>query len=53
MKKKKRSNTTEIEEGIEVQKIDDSLISIGLIEETTPIINIRDYINVKNLDKKK
>jgi hypothetical protein len=56
MKKNKRTSTIEIEEGIEVYKIDDSLSSIDNLNEEIPIVNIRDFLSkfkVKNLVNKK
>jgi hypothetical protein len=56
MKKKKRTSTIEVEDGVDVYRIEDSLSSIGEIEEKIPTVNIRDYLSkfqVKNLVDKK
>ena len=56
MRRNKRSSNIEVEDGIEVYKIKDSMSSIERIEEAVPLVNIRDYLSkfqVKNLVKKK
>ena len=56
MKKNKRTSAIEVEDGVKVYKIEDSISSIDQIEEEIPMVNIRDYLskfNVKNLINKK
>jgi hypothetical protein len=56
MKKNKRTSTIEVEDGVEVYQIEDSMSSIEEIKEEIPIVNIHDYLSkfhVKNLVNKK
>lgn len=56
MKKNKRTSILEVEDGVEVFKIEDSMSSIEQIEEKIPFVNIQDYLSkfhIKNLTNKK